>query len=239
MNEKRNYLRQFGGISLKRVYLWILILNVIVFEIQGYQDSRFFRQFALSAFGLKQGMWHQLFTFQFLHGGVVHLLMNSVAIFVFGPIVEKVLGKIRFLILYFTCGALGGLAQAGFYWMIERNLGMHLVGASAGAFGLVAAFACFFPREKLILLLFFVFPVVLQAKTVLASLIGLSFIFFLFPAWGKILGMGSNVAHLAHLGGIIGGLWLGHILVGEKRLQAIEKASMASGTWNREFIRRL
>lgn len=238
MTGHRHHLRQFGGIFPGKMYLWILLANVVIFELQSRLGPMFFQKYALSANGLREGHWYQLLTFQFLHGGLMHLFMNSLAIFIFGPIIEGVLGRVRFLLLYLMCGVMGGLAQAGFYWVTRHDMGINLVGASAGAFGLVATFASFFPRERLILLLFFVIPVVMRAKTLLALLIGMSTLFFLYPSWGKVVGMGENVAHLAHLGGIIGGLWIGHFLLSGDQLTRISRLGDLTAPWNRDLARK-
>ncbi len=68
--------------------------------------------FALSVEGLRHGFVWQLLTYQFMHGGLLHLLLNCWAIYVFGREVEETLGRNSFLTLYFTSGVIGGLFQA-------------------------------------------------------------------------------------------------------------------------------
>lgn len=183
----------------------ILAVNVAVFLLQ-YTAPRFFEDYlALSLDGLKSGYVWQLLTFQFMHGGFWHIFLNSWAIFVFGREVEMGLGKARMLALYFTSGVVGGLVQMLGSWVMPEHFGDGaVVGASAGAFGLVAAFAVLFPQRVLILLLFFVLPLKMRARTFLWLSLGLA-------VFGVIVPFG-NIGHAAHLGGILAGYIYARVL---------------------------
>lgn len=153
---------------------------------------------ALSVDGLRHGYVWQLLSFQFLHGGIIHLLLNCWAIFVFGREIEEALGPKRFLTLYFLSGTVGGLVQALFGVLLGGWFAAPVVGASAGGFGLIAAFAALYPERQLTLLIFFIIPVTLRAKFLL-----------LFCALAGVFGIifpGGNVAHAAHLGGMLTGI---------------------------------
>jgi rhomboid family protein len=161
---------------------------------------------ALSWFGLARGYVWELVTFQFMHAGILHILLNCWVIYVFGREVEAALGVKRFLALYFSSGIIGGLVQA-----LAGGLAVHFgndslimrfagptVGASAGALGLLAAFATLFPERPLMLLLFFIIPLSMRAKFLL-----------LFSALLAVFGLLFPVGHLAdaaHLGGIATGI---------------------------------
>ncbi|MDB6020031.1 MAG: putative rane protein, partial [Pedosphaera sp.] len=155
------------------VTLVLILINVVVFVIQNVADhtshSYIYDRFALSVDGLKQGHFWQLVTFQFLHlplldGGVFHLLGNLFVIYIFGSPVEGAIGKMNFTKLYLLSGILGGMLQmaGGFFW--PEHFGQAVVGASAGAFGLIAAFATLFPHR--VLYLFFL-PIEPRVKTLL------------------------------------------------------------------------
>ncbi|HWF18650.1 MAG TPA: rhomboid family intramembrane serine protease, partial [Verrucomicrobiae bacterium] len=176
------------------------------------------KYFALSVEGLRHGYIWQLLTYQFMHAVPEpwHLLLNSWAIFVFGRIVEMTLGKKRMLWLYFLSGTLGGLVQMTGMMLLPGLFGTGAaVGASAGAFGLVAAFAMLYPRERLYVLLFFILPLRMRATTFLWVAVGLS-LFGIFeplfanslPSFLKIDEIFGKVAHAAHLGGIVAGALL-------------------------------
>jgi membrane associated rhomboid family serine protease len=198
--------------------MWLVIVNAIAFIVQQVSywafpaASRFAPPptdmlFALSLGGLMHGCVWQLLTFQFMHAGPWpwHLLLNCWAIFVFGREVEEALGRRVFLTLYLVSGVLGGLLQMVGAWAVPRQFGGEVVGASAGAFGLVAAFATLQPERMLTLLLLYVFPVNLRAKYLLFISGVLAAVGLMAPDLVKLLFMG-NVAHAAHLGGMLTGI---------------------------------
>jgi len=154
--------------------------------------------FALSVGGLRHGFVWQLLTYQFMHGGWLHLLLNCWAIYVFGRAVEETMGSKRFLALYFSSGVIGGLFQALAGVVLGGAFAAPVVGASAGVFGLVAAFAALYPERPLMLLLFFIIPVNMRAKFLLLFSAVLAVVGLIFPT--------DNIAHAAHLGGMLTGL---------------------------------
>jgi membrane associated rhomboid family serine protease len=192
----------------------LLVINIVAFIVQEISYGVFppaspnaipptDALFALSIDGLKH--WHlwQIFTFQFMHSGVLHLLLNCWALFVFGREVEQVIGVRRFMTLYFLSGVMGGLFQELVAYFAQNYFGSAVVGASAGILGVVAAFAMIFPERQLTLLLLFVIPVKLRAKYLLLISLALAALGMTFP---KSI-FGGNVAHAAHMGGILGGLF--------------------------------
>ena len=155
----------------------------------------------LSLEGLSRGYVWQFVSYQFLHADLWHLLFNGMAIYFFGRELESVLGGKRFLALVFSSGIIGGLCQAVVSWLWPQYFGGPVVGASACAFGLVAAFALVFPERELTMLLFFVIPVHLRARTLL--LVSAALALFCFGLHDYIL---PRVAHAAHLGGMVMGV---------------------------------
>src|SRR5438874_13477240 len=210
MLEDRPYMRRSAFESRGSATIALLVINFAAFLAQivnGYPPHvTSGNYFALSVEGLRHGYVWQLITFQFMHGGLLHLLFNCWAIFVFGREVEEALGKRAFLTLYFCSGIIGGLVQALAGVLAENfgslNLALRfggpVVGASAGAFGLVAAFAVLYPERPLMLLLFFIIPVNMRAKFLLLVSALIAIFGIAFPA--------GNVAHAAHLGGMLTGI---------------------------------
>ena len=198
----RPYMRDSQYESRWSMTVLLLVVNAVAFVLQSVLE--FYHVFPVSAFfalslqGLGHGYIWQLITFQFMHGGIWHLVFNLLAIYFFGRTVEAALGKNRFLKFYLLCGVIGGIAQMLFAWLLPAYFGGAVVGASAGAFGLIAAFAAMFPDRELTLLLFFVIPVSMRARTLLWLSIGLALFGIIVPNTG--------VAHAAHLGGIFTGL---------------------------------
>jgi membrane associated rhomboid family serine protease len=203
----RHYMRQSsGGLNWSATLVLILAL-VIAFIVKltvltpGFTGD----YLALSVPGIQRGFIWELLTFQFLHDGWIHLLLNCWAIFLFGRELEWTLGKARFLTLYFASGVIGGLLQIMGAWIWPTQLGGSVVGASAGAFGLVAAFAMRDPERQLTMLLYFILPLRLRAKTLLIISIVLAGLGIAFPRSM----FGGHIAHLAHLGGILTGVvWM-------------------------------
>lgn len=204
-------MRQSSFDTRRSATMWLLIANVVAFLLEcvryGYPPHFLSGDYlALSWSGLKHGYVWQLLSFQFLHAGLLHLIVNCWAIFAFGREVEIALGAKRFLILYFSSGIIGGLFQAFagsladvFPW--AGPFAAPTVGASAGALGLVAAFATLFPERLLTLLLFFIIPVNMRAKFLLLFAGLLSLFGLLFPA------STGTVADAAHLGGMLSGIF--------------------------------
>ena len=117
----------------------------------------------LSLNGLRSGKVYELITFQFLHGGLWHLLGNMIGLYFFGRAVEALLGSRGMLTLYLVSGTVGGLLQVGLA-CLPKYPDASVVGASAGVFGLIAAFAVNAPDDPITLLLFFILPVTFPAK---------------------------------------------------------------------------
>jgi membrane associated rhomboid family serine protease len=202
----RTYMRDDRPYHKWSAAVVILLLNIAVFFVQyskGRESQQWFLTYgALSVEGLKNGFVWQFLTYQFLHGGFIHLVLNSMALYFFGRPVEEMLGTRMFLRLYLLSGFVGGLVQVGL-GLISGDFGGPMVGASAGIFGLIAAFSILSPDSTI--LLAFVIP--LRARYFLPIIIALS-VLFLF------VGSNDGIAHGAHLGGILFGVaylrWLRH-----------------------------
>jgi hypothetical protein len=140
---------------------------------------------------------------------VLHLLFNMLVVYFFGRALEDALGSRALLRIYLLSGIVGGLVQIIYQVVMHRLVPSYLpgpvVGASASGLGLLAAFAALFPHREITLLLFFVIPVSIRARTLLLISLG-------FALFGMIVPMG-NVAEAAHLGGIVTGLAYIHWIV--------------------------
>src|SRR5216683_1609597 len=202
MLEDRSYMRRAPFPSRRSATVTLLIVNVAAFLAQIVLSSFLHypanEYFALSLEGLRHGYVWQLITYQFMHGGVIHLLLNCWALYVFGREVEEALGRKSFLTLYFSSGVIGGLLQSLGGVLFDGSFAAPVVGASAGVFGLVAAFAMLYPERPLTILLFFIIPVNMRAKFLLLFSGLLALYGIVFPM--------DNVAHAAHFGGMLTGI---------------------------------
>jgi membrane associated rhomboid family serine protease len=118
----------------------LIAINVAVFLLALAGGEPFVRRFALIAFdplggdGVAQGGWYRLLTSTFLHQQVLHIGLNMFALWMFGPPLEALLGRARFLGLYLLCGLAGSAVSYAFNPPVIAGLG-----ASGAIFGLVGA----------------------------------------------------------------------------------------------------
>jgi membrane associated rhomboid family serine protease len=209
MIEDRDYMRQ-PAYHESRLSLTVLliILNATFFVAQLIAYRAFPGMpgaisptdawFALSLDGLNHYRFWQFLTFQFMHAGWLHLAFNCLAIFFFGRPVEMVLGRSWFLALYLVGGVIGGVVQMLFALALPQYFNAPVVGASAGASGLVAAFAVLNWHERFTMLIYFI-PMVMRGRTLFWILVALAVVGILTP--------GSGIANAAHLGGILTGFF--------------------------------
>jgi membrane associated rhomboid family serine protease len=171
-----------------------LFLSEEIFRF--FFDCSLFPYLALSRGGLAEGGWWQLITHAFLHGNLFHLAVNMVALWFTGPLLEQLLGPIRYLFLYLGGAVLGGLLQT-----LATPGSIDLVGASGSVSALLVGFGTLFPNLQITALIFFVIPVNMKASTLGWLVIGGSLLFWL-------IGIERQIGHLAHLGGGIAGFMI-------------------------------
>ena len=185
--------------SLPPVTRAIILANVAVFLLQQVAPELLTGLFALWPLGSGYFQPWQLLSYAFLHEGVLlrldvtHILFNMLAVFMFGGPLERFWGSRRFALYYL----ISVLSAAATELVVENatGVGNPVVGASGGVFGLLLAFAWYFPREPLI---FVFFPVPLPAW-LFVTLYGVMELVL------GVTGAQANVAHFAHLGGMLGG----------------------------------
>ncbi len=189
-----------GGGAFPPAVKYLIIVNIAVFLLQNIFSGALEPYFGLVPHRLiySFAIW-QLFTYMFLHGGIFHLLINMLVLWMFGAEIERHWGSKEFLKYYFICGIGAGLIQVIFNaWIFPVNGMIPVVGASGAIYGLLLAFALMFPNREIFLLLFFVLPVRIQAKYLVMIFAGISL-------FSGIFGSNNNVAHFAHLGGMLVG----------------------------------
>ena len=141
---------------------------------------------------LEQKEWHRMVTSGFLHGGLFHLLINMYVLFMFGGFIERVVGPVSYLIIYFAA-LLGGNA-----WALLENRNKpnyRALGASGATSGIVMSFILFRPFEPLM-----IFPIPFFMPAVI---LGIAFVVL-----SAILSQRDNktIGHEAHLGGALAGI---------------------------------
>ncbi|ANT66015.1 MULTISPECIES: rhomboid family intramembrane serine protease [Prosthecochloris] len=138
-------------------------------------------------------IWQPI-SYMFMHGGLAHILFNMFALWLFGAEIENYWGTKEFTTYYFICGI--GAAIVNLLTTIGSPY--PTVGASGAVFGVLLAFGMMFPDRYIFL--YFLFPI--KAKFFVA---GYAAIELLMGLNNSAMGSGSNIAHFAHLGGMVVG----------------------------------
>ena len=243
--------------SLTPVVKNLLIINVVVLLIQQLLGLNFIDWFGLRYIFADSFRPYQFITHLFVHGGFFHLFGNMFALFIFGPMLERVWGSQRFLLFYLVTGLGASLLYSainfyevneletaaervienpspdafstfllehaeyaypqltGFVYqyydnpnngsfvaqsrqyaeqLVETKENIPMVGASGAVFGILMAFGLLFPNTELFLL-FFPFPIKAKYFVLFYGL------YELYAGFDRV--PGDNVAHFAHLGGML------------------------------------
>lgn len=195
-------------IRLTPVVKNIIIINVILFLAQNLTPSKDFAYCVgmpagadpRTMFNIVTGylsMWHvetdcfkpyQLFTYMFLHGGFFHIFFNMLMLAFMGPILETYWGPKKFTIFYMVTGVGAAVFSLVLSLYLPDMFGLTMLGASGAVYGVLMGFGMMFPNMEVQLL---IPPIPIKAKYLVFVLFGISLL------------MGGNVAHFAHLGGII------------------------------------
>ncbi|MDL2247993.1 rhomboid family intramembrane serine protease [Bacteroides sp. OttesenSCG-928-J23] len=202
----------------------LLIINALFFFAHEVFKSRFGidlnNMLGLHFFLADDFRIYQLFTYMFMHSGVTHVFFNMFAVWMFGRILEQVWGPSRFLLYYIVCGIGAGLVQELVQFVhYETVLSSHTlvnignaiipmqeylnmmvtVGASGAVYGILLAFGMLFPNQEL-----FIIPIPFPIKA--------KYFVIGYAVLELYLGIANNasdnVAHFAHLGGMIFGFIL-------------------------------
>jgi len=187
---------------LTPVTRFLLIATGIAFLCQLFIDpltgGKFTLLFSLSWAGIKHGAIWTLVTYIFLHGGLLHIFLNMLGLFFFGPDTERAIGSRRFAVLYLAGGIVGGL---GWLLFTASQTPVFCIGASGAVFAILGAFAALFPDRPITILVFFVLPVTMKARSMAIALAVFSLL--------ATISQPGNIAYAAHLiGGLAGYLFI-------------------------------
>jgi membrane associated rhomboid family serine protease len=180
-------------LGLPPVTQWLLLANIAAFLL--FNPVGALALWPPGGFESNFAPW-QLATYSFLHGSTAHIFFNMLALYMFGGDVERLFGS-RFYALYYFASV---IVAAVSHLVVTSFMGAEqvpMVGASGGIYGLLLAFAIYFPHRRVMLL----FPPIPMPARVFV---------FGFAALELVLGVtqtAAGVAHFAHLGGMLGG-WL-------------------------------
>jgi len=168
---------------------------------------------AAVAFLIMDGEPWRLVSHCFLHGGLLHLALNSYALYLFGPVLESRLGSLRFTILYLVAGVTGGIAAV--LWQLPV---VTLVGGSGALFGMLGAILASNLRSGRNFLEAMRHPGTRTVLILLGINLGLG---FLFPL----------VSNSAHIGGLVGGFIVTFCFLDRGRFRPDATARVIQGGW--------
>ena len=195
-------------------FLIIACMIVFLFEIfyalqnGSFGDENFknaleklFNDYGFSLQNLLSGRYWTLMTSVFLHADPEHLIMNMLALFFFGRVVEMGLGRKKFLLIFITSAIIGNIAFLISSFFIG-SLGNSVIGASAAIFGLMGTAMLVKPLEFVFYPYLIPVPLILVAVLYTLSNIGS----FLLVASSL---EESNISYIAHIGGLASGMLFG------------------------------
>jgi membrane associated rhomboid family serine protease len=176
----------------------LIVANIVMFALQNLWPDETQILFALWPLQTIDGhsfhLW-QIVTYAFLHstGNISHLLFNMLGLWMFGAEIERYVGPRRLLACYFASVLTAALTQL-FVPMVFGAPPGPTIGASGGVFGLLLAYAFLFPRRKVVPLI----PPIPMPAWLFATIYAGVELFL------GVTGTMSDVAHFAHLGGMVG-----------------------------------
>lgn len=174
------------------VTLTLIAANVLVSLAALYLIPGLFERAMLKPYRVvREHSWYELISSGFVHAGLGHLFLNMFTLFFFGPVLEQSVGRLHFILLYFTGLIISGLPSIYFH---RDNPDYATVGASGAVESVLFAFILLFPLEP-IYIIFIPFGI----PSVIFGLIFLGYSFYASKKEGKI-------NHEAHIAGAVWGL---------------------------------
>ena len=199
--------------NIPKVTKNLILINIVVFVATLVNENFMIRVFGLFYPSSIFFRWWQPVTHMFMHGGFWHIFFNMYTLFIFGVVVERIIGSKKFLLFYFICGlGAAGLQMSTQYLEMQSFLASDsqaamqgiialkstpTVGASGAIYGVLIGYAMLFPESRMTLLFP---PVTLSAKWMVV-------IFAAIELFTGVAGWADGIAHFAHLGGMLIG-WL-------------------------------
>jgi membrane associated rhomboid family serine protease len=199
--------RMFGMTPWVR-RLMVANLVVFLFQVTLFVSPAFLATVEFAPLDAFRHPW-TFVTYMFVHGNLLHLAFNLLALFVFGPEVEERMGGAAFLRYYLLCGLGGAVFSLVLGWAFGQL--NPVVGASAAIYGMLLAFAWAAPDAPIYV---FLLPAPIPAKWLVTFIVAISLVLALLPT-------SDGVAHLAHLGGFATGFL--YLKVADWRLGRAER----------------
>jgi membrane associated rhomboid family serine protease len=222
----------FGPGPLTPAIKALIIANVVVFLVSWFVDVLALRLGFVPQQVLRQLYLWQPVTYMFLHGGTFHILFNMLALWMFGVELERMWGSRYFTKFYFVSGVGAAVVQTLLSFVplaaLQQVYYVQTIGASGAIYGVLLAYALYFPNRPIFL--YFVFPV--PAKYFVMIMGGIA----LLASTG---GAGGGIAHTTHLGGMVAAyLYLKGYLKGGGRIRIVAEIKYRYLKWRINRMRR-
>jgi membrane associated rhomboid family serine protease len=216
----------FGPGPVSTALKALIAANVLMFAITTFADSVIPRLGLVPTFVLHDGWIWQIGTYMFLHGGVFHIAFNMLALWMFGAELERIWGTRYFLKFYLVTGIGAGaltvaisLLPFGFAQQLQHSI---VIGASGAIYGLLLAYAMYFPDRPIYM--YFLFPI--PAKVFVAIMGAIAFF--------SSLGEAGGVANATHLGGLL----VAYLFLKSARIHPLSEMKYRYLKWKINRVRR-
>ncbi len=170
----------------------LLVVNILVFLLTYYSRTLTYYLSLVPLYVSYRHFFWQIFTYMFVHGSFWHLLSNMIGLLIFGRIVERAVGTKEFLLYYFLCGTLSGLASY-LSSVFTGNYMMIVLGASGTLYAVMFLFSVLFPNA--VVFIFGLIPIRAPLMVVL---------YFCLDFFGQF--SSDGIAHSVHLFGLLFGV---------------------------------
>ena len=186
----------FGPGPLSTAMKALIGANILIFFAQNLQPA-LTGMLGLEPSSVVRHLWvWQLGTYMFLHGGVFHILFNMLALWMFGAELERIWGTRYFLKFYFVTGIGAGMLTVLFsllpFSASQQLYGSNVIGASGAIYGLLLAYALYFPDRPIYMYL--VFPIPAKIFVMIMGVIAF---------YASFSSAGGGIANATHLGGLL------------------------------------
>ena len=193
--QSNSFLGSIPAVTKNTLIINLMVwVSCFVFEFKGIYLANYLALYPIQTGYFK---FYQLLTFMFTQVDLWHMFFNMFAVYMFGRILEQYWGSKRFLVYYLVCGIGSGLVQLAVCYFAGSPAGT--IGASGAVFGILLAFGMLFPNISLYLMFI---PIPIKAKY-FVIIYGLLELYL-----GFANRVGDNVAHFAHLGGMLFGIFM-------------------------------
>ena len=216
----------FGPGPVSTALKALIAANVLMFAITTFADSLIPRLGLVPTFVLHDAWIWQIATYMFLHGGVFHIAFNMLALWMFGAELERMWGTRYFLKFYLVTGIGAGaltvaisLLPFGFAQQLQHSI---VIGASGAIYGLLLAYAMYFPDRPIYM--YFLFPI--PAKIFVAIMGAIAFF--------SSLGEAGGVANATHLGGLV----VAYLFLKSARIHPLSEIKYRYLKWKINRVRR-